>query len=86
LSQTSAIMGLGESCPNASKDLGCVFSLGAGVPTPSPVAPDIDDLDEALYWASITPNRGEAWRQFVDQLLDTRTNLTQGGGTHVSQS
>jgi hypothetical protein len=58
---------------------------GAPVSTQTSSAVDIEDLDEALYWASITPNRGQAWLSFVDQLLDTRTHITQGGGTHVSQ-
>ena len=39
-------------------------------------AVDIDDLDEALYWASVAGARGKAWADFVDKLLDERLTLT----------
>ena len=39
-------------------------------------AVDIDDLDEALYWASVSGARGQAWLDWVDKLLDERLTLT----------
>ena len=39
-------------------------------------AVDIEDLDEALYWASTSDARGPVWSKFVDKLLDERLTLT----------
>ena len=39
-------------------------------------AVDIEDLDEALYWASVSGARGQAWLDWVDKLLDERLTLT----------
>ena len=39
-------------------------------------AVDIEDLDEALYWASVSGARGPAWADWVDKLLDVRLTLT----------
>ena len=39
-------------------------------------AVDIEDLDEALYWASTAGARGPVWSKFVDKLLDERLTLT----------
>lgn len=36
---------------------------------------DIEDLDEALYWASTAGARGPAWADWVDKLLDERLTL-----------
>jgi len=41
-----------------------------------PAAVDIEDLDEALYWASTAGARGPAWSDWVDKLLDERLTLT----------
>ena len=41
-----------------------------------PAAVDIEDLDEALYWASTAGARGPAWSDWVDKLLDKRLTLT----------
>ena len=71
-----AIIGLGELCPNPSENFGWVSSLGAGVATQTSRAVDIDDLDEALYWASTAGARGPDWANWVDKLLDERLTLT----------
>ena len=39
-------------------------------------AVDIEDLDEALYLASTAGDRGPAWANWVDKLLDERLTLT----------
>lgn len=36
----------------------------------------LDDIDEALHWAAVTATRGDAWEQWVDQLLDVRATLS----------
>lgn len=36
----------------------------------------LHDIDEALHWAALTATRGDAWQQWVDQLLDVRVSLT----------
>lgn len=35
----------------------------------------IEEVDEALYWASVTDTRGKEWADWVDRLLDERLSL-----------
>jgi len=48
-----------------------------------PAAVDIEDLDEALYWASTAGARGPAWSDWVDKLLDERLTLTPPPPSHL---
>ena len=45
-------------------------------------AVDIEDLDEALYWASTAGARGPAWADWVNKLLDERLTLTPPPPSH----
>jgi len=52
------------------------------VSTQTSRAVDIEDLDEALYWASTAGARGPAWADWVNKLLDERLTLTPPPPSH----
>jgi hypothetical protein len=43
---------------------------------PAHETPTVDEIDEALTWAALTPTRGDAWREWVDARLDDRLALS----------
>ena len=45
-------------------------------PMPAHDTPTVDEIDEALTWAALTPTRGDAWREWVDARLDDRLEVT----------
>ena len=49
--------------------------------TPDPAAPivTVEDIDEALVYTSLNPNRDEHWRRWTDGLLDQRNRIARSG-------
>jgi hypothetical protein len=84
------IMGVGKYACTRLADIGCRVLSFRGEDmaqttttraTPDPAAPivTVEDIDEALVYTSLNPNRDEHWRRWTDGLLDQRNRIARSG-------
>ena len=84
------IMGVGKYACTRLADIGCRVLLFKGEDmaqqtktraTPDPAQPmiSVEEIDEALVYTSLSPNRDEHWRRWTDGLLDERNRIARSG-------
>jgi hypothetical protein len=84
------IMGVGKYACTRLADIGCRVLSFRGEDmaqttttraTPDPATPivTVEDIDEALVYTSLNPNRDEHWRRWTDGLLDQRNRIARSG-------
>jgi hypothetical protein len=84
------IMGVGKYACTRLADIGCrVLSFRGedmaqttttrAKPDPATPIVTVEDIDEALVYTSLNPNRDEHWRRWTDGLLDQRNRIARSG-------
>ena len=84
------IMGVGKYACTRLADIGCRVLSFRGEDmaqttttraTTDPATPivTVEDIDEALVYTSLNPNRDEHWRRWTDGLLDQRNRIARSG-------
>lgn len=84
------ILGVGKYAFTRLADIGCRVLSFRGEDmaqqtktraTSDPAQPiiSLEEIDEALVYTSLNPNRDEHWRKWTDGLLDQRNRIARSG-------